>query len=118
MNHLPLLLLGQPSQLQVPVACRHPEKHPKNSARQIIGCWMFDVGCWMFPNFWHCACILLLCLLSLTAHAHIGSPDIFFDGTAGPYPVRVTVRMPGVVPGRAEISSRGQTPDPVEVSFL
>jgi hypothetical protein len=60
----------------------------------------------------------ILCFLALTAHAHIGSPDIFFDGTAGPYPVRVTVRMPGVVPGRAEISARVQTTDPVEVSFL
>jgi len=62
--------------------------------------------------------IFFLSLLSLTAHAHIGSPDIFFDGTAGPYPVRVTVRMPGVVPGRAEITARVQTSDPVEVSFL
>jgi hypothetical protein len=62
--------------------------------------------------------ILFLCLFSLTTHAHIGSPDIFYDGTAGPYPVRVTVRMPGVVPGRAEISARVQTSDPVEVSFL
>jgi hypothetical protein len=61
---------------------------------------------------------LIFSLVSLTAHAHIGSPDIFFDGTAGPYPVRVTVRMPGVVPGRAEISALVQTSDPVQVSFL
>jgi hypothetical protein len=64
------------------------------------------------------ALVFIFCLLALSAQAHIGSPDIFFDGQAGPYPVRVTVRMPGVVPGRAEISARVQTADPVEVSFL
>lgn len=64
------------------------------------------------------AFVFILCLFSLTAQAHIGSPDVFFDGTAGPYPVRVTVRMPGVVPGRAEISAHVDSRDPVEVSFL
>ena len=84
-----------------------------------IRCSAFDVRRSMFP----CvapihAFILFLSLLALTAQAHIGSPDIFFDGMAGPYPVRVTVRMPSVVPGRAEISASVQTADPVEVSFL
>jgi hypothetical protein len=41
--------------------------------------------------------------------AHVGSPDTFFEGTAGPYRVRVTVRPPGVVPGRAEIFVRPET---------
>ena len=50
--------------------------------------------------------------------AHVGSPDVFYDGLVGPYPARVTVRMPGVVPGRAEISVRVQTTEPVQVSFL
>jgi hypothetical protein len=85
---------------------------------QIIGCSMFDVGCSMLPVSLKRVLLLILCLLALTAHAHIGSPDIFFDGTAGLYPVRVTVRMPGVIPGRAEITARVQTSDPVEVSFL
>lgn len=38
--------------------------------------------------------------------AHVGSPNVFFEGTAGPYPVRVVVRPPGVIPGLAEISVR------------
>ena len=38
--------------------------------------------------------------------AHVGSPDTFFAGVAGPYAVRVTIRPPGVVPGRAEIFVR------------
>lgn len=58
-----------------------------------------------------------LCLLSLfwtpNAAAHIGSPNIFFDGTAGSYPIRVVIRPPDAIPGRAEvtvtISSGGAT---------
>lgn len=38
--------------------------------------------------------------------AHVGSPDTFFEGAAGPYPVRVTVRSPVVVPGLADIVVR------------
>ncbi|HET9225714.1 MAG TPA: hypothetical protein VFR31_03545 [Thermoanaerobaculia bacterium] len=38
--------------------------------------------------------------------AHVGSPNVFFDGHAGPHPVRVIVRPPEVVPGVAEITVR------------
>ena len=38
--------------------------------------------------------------------AHVGSPDTLFEGRAGPYPVRVIVRAPGVVPGLADIAVR------------
>ena len=38
--------------------------------------------------------------------AHVGSPDTFFGGKAGPYDVRVTVRLPGVIPGRAQVTVR------------
>lgn len=38
--------------------------------------------------------------------AHVGSPNVFYEGSAGPYPVRVVVRPPGVIPGLAEISVR------------
>ncbi|CAN5124691.1 hypothetical protein BH20GEM2_BH20GEM2_17130 [soil metagenome] len=52
-------------------------------------------------------------LLSVTAIAllcsgHIGSPDTWFEGDAGPYPVRVVVRSPGVVPGLADVTIRVQ----------
>src|SRR5256886_5449925 len=39
--------------------------------------------------------------IALVASAHVGSPDTYFEGAAGPYPVRVIVRTPGVVPGLA-----------------
>ena len=40
------------------------------------------------------------------AHAHVGSPDTWFEGKAGAYPIRVVVRAPGVVPGLAEFDVR------------
>lgn len=42
----------------------------------------------------------------LVSSAHVGSPDTYFEGPAGPYRVRVIVRSPGVVPGLAQISVR------------
>lgn len=43
-----------------------------------------------------CAAVLL--------SAHVGSPDVFFAGKAGPYDVRVVVRPPEVVPGVARVT--------------
>ena len=37
---------------------------------------------------------------------HVGNLNVFYEGTAGPYPVRVIIRPPGVVPGLAEITVR------------
>lgn len=42
----------------------------------------------------------------LVSMAHVGSPDTFFAGRAGPYEVRVAVRLPGVIPGRAQVTVR------------
>ncbi len=54
------------------------------------------------------ACLPGLALLgmALPAFAHVGSPNAFFDGNAGPYPIRVVVKQPGVVPGLADITVR------------
>jgi hypothetical protein len=49
------------------------------------------------------AALLALAVLSM---AHVGSPDTFFTGKAGPYDVRVSVRLPGVIPGRAQVAVR------------
>ncbi len=45
-------------------------------------------------------------LLIMICAAHVGSPDAFFEGKAGPYPVRVIIRSPQVIPARAEIVVR------------
>ena len=55
-------------------------------------------------------------LFLLTA-AHIGSPNVLCDGTAGPYPVRVIVRPPEVVPGLAEVVVRLNDNDARQVSI-
>lgn len=50
--------------------------------------------------------IALLALFAFPAAAHLGSPDIFFEANAGPYPLFVTIRPPVVIPGVAEIEVR------------
>jgi len=42
----------------------------------------------------------------LVGSAHVGSPDTYFEGPAGPYHIRVIVRPAGVVPGLAQITVR------------
>ena len=44
--------------------------------------------------------------VSIICAAHVGSPDAYFEGKAGPYPVRVIIRSPAVIPARAEIIVR------------
>jgi hypothetical protein len=47
------------------------------------------------------------CLLFVSrSGAHVGSPDVFYEGMAGPYRLFVTVRTPPMVPGIAEIEVR------------
>lgn len=43
---------------------------------------------------------------------HVGSPNVFFEGAAGPYPVHIVVRPPAVIPGVAEIAVRVRAPMP------
>ena len=40
------------------------------------------------------------------AAAHVGSPDVFFQGKAGEYPLLVSIRPPDVIPGVAQIEVR------------
>jgi hypothetical protein len=48
------------------------------------------------------ACVFLVPL----CRAHVGSPDVFYEGMAGPYRLFVTVRTPPMVPGIAEVEVR------------
>jgi len=45
----------------------------------------------------------------LSMRAHVGSPDVYCEGDAGPYHLFVTVRLPQVIPGVAEIQIRSAT---------
>ena len=49
------------------------------------------------------------------ANAHVGSADVFFESDAGPYHVFVTVRMPKVIPGLAQVEIRSESNDVREV---
>jgi hypothetical protein len=40
---------------------------------------------------------------------HVGSPDVFYEGSAGPYPLFVSIRTPPVVPGVATIEIRASS---------
>jgi hypothetical protein len=42
----------------------------------------------------------------------------FIHGMVGPWLTRITIRMPSVVPGRAEILVQVQSREPVVVTFV
>jgi hypothetical protein len=44
--------------------------------------------------------------LAPSAFAHVGSPDVFYEGDAGPYHLLITVRTPGMIPGVAQVEIR------------
>lgn len=50
-------------------------------------------------------CVLIVAFVA-RADAHVGSPDVFYEGMAGPYRLFVTVRTPPMIPGIAEIEVR------------
>jgi hypothetical protein len=61
---------------------------------------------------------LFLLLFVFPAHAHVGSPNVFFEGQAGPYPVRVVIHPAEVIPGLAEISVRVESGNVERVTAL
>jgi hypothetical protein len=54
--------------------------------------------------------VVILLAAGLPVLAHVGSPDVYYEGDAGPYHLFVTVRMPQVIPGVAEIQVRCESP--------
>lgn len=50
--------------------------------------------------------VALALAMAVVLAAHVGSPDVYWSGKAGPYPIDVVVRPPQVVPGIAEILVR------------
>jgi hypothetical protein len=53
--------------------------------------------------------------LALPLSAHVGSPDVFVEGNAGPYKLFVTIRVPQVIPGVAQIEIRSESNDVSEI---
>jgi hypothetical protein len=52
------------------------------------------------------ALLVLALMVPATSAAHVGSPDVFWEGRAGPYRLLVAVRTPPVIPGVATIEIR------------
>ena len=50
--------------------------------------------------------------------AHVGSPDVFYEGMAGPYRLFVTIRTPPMVPGIAEIEVRSLDGDVTDIRIV
>ena len=61
---------------------------------------------------------VLMLAAALSVGAHVGSSDVFFDGDAGPYHLYVTVRVPQVIPGIAEIEVRSASNDVEKIEIV
>jgi hypothetical protein len=55
------------------------------------------------------ACIAVLLLIA-PAWAHVGNPDVYFQGAAGPYHLIITIRTPQMIPGTADVEILSATP--------
>jgi hypothetical protein len=64
------------------------------------------------------AALLLALTFALPLAAHVGSPDIFYEGQAGPYRLLVTIRPPQVIPGVAEVEVRSTATDVQQVRIV
>jgi hypothetical protein len=74
-----------------------PRFHCAKSARQVKGLPFLALAIILF--------------VAAPLGAHVGSPDVFCEGLAGPYHLFVTVRVPQVIPGVAEIEVRSESND-------
>jgi hypothetical protein len=54
--------------------------------------------------------LVLAIVIAAPLAAHVGSPDVFFQGAAGPYHLVISIRTPQMIPGIAEIQIRSSTP--------
>ncbi len=52
----------------------------------------------------------IIALLATPIWAHVGSPDVYFQGAAGPYHLIITVRTPQMIPGIADVEILSATP--------
>jgi hypothetical protein len=62
--------------------------------------------------------LVLILMAALSLGAHVGSSDVFFEGDAGPYHIYVTVRVPQVIPGIAEIQVRSASNDVEKIEIV
>ena len=56
------------------------------------------------------AVLIGILLLIAPAWAHVGNPDVYFQGAAGPYHLLITIRTPQMIPGTADVEILSATP--------
>jgi hypothetical protein len=61
---------------------------------------------------------MLMTSTAVNLSAHVGSPDVYFEGNAGKYRLLVAIRTPPVVPGVAEIEVRVLDGSPRDVRVV
>jgi len=62
--------------------------------------------------------LAIVCACQVAGAAHVGSPDVFLDGSAGPYRLLVTVRPPHAIPGVADVEVRSTSADVQDVRIV
>jgi hypothetical protein len=66
-----------------------------------------------------CAAVFAILLsLAFPITAHVGSPDVYFQGAAGPYHLIVTVRTPQMIPGIADVEICSATPGILKITVV
>ncbi len=55
--------------------------------------------------------IIVLAVAAVSLDAHVGSPDVYLDGSAGPYKLFIAIRPPTAIPGIAEVEVRTDAKD-------
>ena len=66
----------------------------------------------------HLLIFAIVLAVPLTSLAHVNSPDVYYDGYAGPYHLLATIQAPAVVPGIAQIQVRSASPDVDKIEFV
>jgi hypothetical protein len=62
--------------------------------------------------------LVLAACAAVQVRAHVGSPNVFLDGMAGPYRLLVTIRPPYAIPGVAEVEILTTSEDVNEVRIV
>jgi len=70
------------------------------------------LGAWRLRTMLPIVALAAALFCPIGAWAHVGSPDVYADGNAGPYRLFVTVQPPLVIPGVAEIEVRAEDTGP------
>jgi len=99
MRQIPNSKFQIPKKLQTPNPKTVPRPRWSLGFWNLFGIWILRFGISLGSGVW------VLGFPSL-ALAHVGSPNVFFEGQAGPYPIRVIIRPPAVLPGTAQVDVR------------